>query len=212
MSDQTVPHNYELPALENLLRALKIAFAQHVEVEHVSEGAPLLRLAGLELRVVSGGTVSPELFTAVCERLAEVAAYGMATSFTDETRDGTRHRMELISALALIEASPGATALGAQTTADGDELLTTADVAAQLGMSRPYVSMLCDQGKLGEVTRSEGGHRRIRQSAVTQYKRTHGAHAEGAQALDEGTRPQDGLQHTSSPGKRQFPARANKSN
>ena len=182
MSDQPVPHNYELPALENLLRALKIAFAQHVEVEDAPEGAPLLRLAGLELRVVSGGTVSAELFTAVCERLAEVAAYGIARSFTDETRDGSRHRMELISALALIEASPGAAALGAQKTVDGDDLLTTADVAAQLGMSRPYVSMLCDQGKLGEVTRSEGGHRRIRQSAVTQYRQAHGAHAESAQA------------------------------
>lgn len=212
MPAQTVPHNYELPALENLLHALKIAFAQHVEVEQVPVGAPLLRLAGLELRVVSGGTVSQELLDAVCARLAEVAAYGVATSFTDESREGTRHRMELISALAFIEASPGATALGAQTTADGDELLTTADVAAQLGMSRPYVSMLCDQGKLGEVTRSEGGHRRIRQSAVTQYKRAHGAHADGTPALGEGTPSQDSLQHTSSPSKRQSSATANKSN
>lgn len=212
MPDQTVPHAYELPALENLLRTLKIAFAQHVEVEDVPDGAPLLRLAGLELLVVSGGTVSQDLFAAVCERLAEVAAYGIATAFTDESGEGTRHRMELISALALIEASPGtaATLGGAQRAADGDEMLTTADVAAQLGMSRPYVSMLCDQGKLGDVTRSEGGHRRIRQSAVTQYKQTHGAHA--AQALGEGTRAEDRLQHTSSPGKRQMPARPNKSN
>lgn len=211
MPDQTVPHAYELPALENLLRALKIAFTHHVEVEHVPEGAPLLRLAGLELRVVSGDTGSQELFAAVCERLAEVAAYGIATAFTSESREGTRHRMELISALALIEASPGATALRVQTTADGDELLTTADVAAQLGMSRPYVSMLCDQGKLGEVTRSEGGHRRIRRSAVTQYKQTHGAHTEGAQGLGEGTGSQDSLQHTSPPGKRQSPTRTNRS-
>lgn len=40
-------------------------------------------------------------------------------------------------------------------------------------MSRPYVSMLCNQGKLGEVHRSEGGHRRIRQSAVDEYKKAH---------------------------------------
>ena len=180
MYEQPVPHNYELPALENLLRALKIAFAQHVEVDPTPGAAPLLRLAGLELRVVSGGGDSQELFATVCERLAEIAAYGIATSFTDESAEGTRHRMDLISALALIEATPGA-ALGTQTAADGDQLITTADVAAQLGMSRPYVSMLCDQGKLGEVTRSEGGHRRIRQSAVTQYQQAHGAYAQGAQ-------------------------------
>src|SRR5205814_3576992 len=48
--------------------------------------------------------------------------------------------------------------------------LKTADVAAQLEMSRPYVSMLCDNGKLGEVTKTEGGHRRVRQSAVNAYK------------------------------------------
>lgn len=175
MPNQVVPHAYELPALENLLRALKIAFAHHVEVENVSEGTPLVRLAGLELLVVSETTASEDLFATVCERLAEVAAYGIATAFTDGSGEGTRHRMELISALALIEASPGPAAQGGTPrTADGDELLTTADVAVQLGMSRPYVSMLCDQGKLGEVTRSEGGHRRIRQSAVTQYKLAHG--------------------------------------
>lgn len=175
MPDPTVPHAYELPALENLLRALKIAFTHHVEVEDVAEGEPLLRLAGLELLVLSGGSASRELAAAVCDRLAEVAAFGIATSLTDESAEGSRHRMELISALALIEASPGTASSrsGAQGTADGDVLLTTADVAAQLGMSRPYVSMLCDQGKLGEVIRSAGGHRRIRQSAVTQYKQTH---------------------------------------
>jgi len=173
-----VPHSYDLPALENLLNALKIAFTQHVEVENVPQGSPVLRLAGLELLVVAGETEDRELLTTVCERLAEVAAYGIATAFTDESADGTRRRMELISALALIEASPRiGSARGHMTAADGDALLTTADVAAQLGMSRPYVSMLCDQGKLGEVTRSEGGHRRIRQSAVTQYRHTHGAHS-----------------------------------
>jgi len=53
---------------------------------------------------------------------------------------------------------------------DADPLLKTADVAVLLGVSRPYVSMLCDSGKLGEVTKTEGGHRRVRQSAVHAYK------------------------------------------
>lgn len=214
MPDPTLPLSHDLPALENLFRALKVAFAHHVEVEDIPEGAPLLRLAGLELLVLSGAGAPQKLFAKVCDRLAEVAAYGIATALIDETAEGTRNRMELISALAVIEASPGVANSqgGTQRAADGDELLTTADVAAQLGMSRPYVSMLCDQGKLGEVTRSEGGHRRIRQSAVNQYTQTHGTHAGGARALAEDIGRHHPLQRATSLEKQKTPAKANKSN
>jgi excisionase family DNA binding protein len=76
--------------------------------------------------------------------------------------------MDLITALAHLEATKGP---GKEKHAeDGELLLTTAEAALRLGMSRPYVSMLCDQGKLGEVRRSEGGHRRIRESAVEAYR------------------------------------------
>lgn len=47
-----------------------------------------------------------------------------------------------------------------------DALLTIAEVAARLEVSRPYVSMLCDAGKLGEVVVTDDGRRRIRASAV----------------------------------------------
>jgi excisionase family DNA binding protein len=48
-------------------------------------------------------------------------------------------------------------------------LLTTAQAAGRLDMSRPYVSMLCDAGGLGEIVLTQGGHRRIRASAVDAY-------------------------------------------
>ena len=73
--------------------------------------------------------------------------------------------------------STGGVNKGRQDTEDGDLLLATGEAASQLGTSRPHIFMLCDQGKLGEVKRSEGGHRRIRQSAVDRYKRSHLARA-----------------------------------
>lgn len=39
----------------------------------------------------------------------------------------------------------------------------------KLGTSRPYISMLCNAGKLGEVVMTKGRHRRIRSSAVQAY-------------------------------------------
>lgn len=168
--------SYQLPALDGLFQQLKTTFAQHVEVE---DGAStrLLRVAGLELVVPPGGESAQALLATVCERLAEVAAFGVARALTDTSPQGCSQRMELVSALALLQASmASAPAQGSSSRrAEGaGDLLTTADVAAQLGMSRPYVSMLCDQGKLGEVTRSEGGHRRISKLAVEAYLRTHG--------------------------------------
>ena len=50
-----------------------------------------------------------------------------------------------------------------------EDLLTTAEAAKKLNVSRPYVSMLCDAGKLGSVRTTEGGHRRIRPSAIEAY-------------------------------------------
>lgn len=181
------PATYELPALDGLIEQLKAAFAQHIEIED-GANARVLRVAGLELVVASSteGT-SQALLGHVCDRLAEVAAFGLATALTDASEEGTRQRMALVSALALIEASTGAapTPGTPRSTDASSERLTTVEVATQLGMSRPYVSMLCDQGKLGEVTRSEGGHRRILKSAVDHYMRTHCGPAQVPQALAE---------------------------
>lgn len=186
MAKLNPPATYELPALDGLIEQLKAAFAQHIEIEDGAK-ARILRVAGLELVVAAPGGTSQALLGHVCDRLAEVAAFGLATALTNASEEGSRQRMALVSALALIEASTGATpTLGTPRSTDASsERLTTVEVATQLGMSRPYVSMLCDQGKLGEVTRSEGGHRRILKSAVDHYRRTHCGHAQVPQAFTE---------------------------
>lgn len=174
MSPSSAPVGHPLPALEGLFAQLKATFAQHVEVADSPDGR-LLRVAGLELPLPPAAAGSQALLETVCERLAEVAAFGVTTALTETSAQGTQQRMELIRALALLEATVDPSLLpGSPRRADAPgDWLTTAEVAAQLGMSRPYVSMLCDQGKLGEVTRSEGGHRRIAKQAVEGYLRSH---------------------------------------
>lgn len=169
-----IGHSYKLPALDSLFAQLKTTFSQHVELED-GPSARVLRVAGLELSVPQAIGSPADLVDTVCERLAEVAAFGVATALTDASAQGTGRRMELVSALALIEASAGTAPSPTRRAEPSGDLLTTAEVATLLGMSRPYVSMLCDQGKLGVVTRSEGGHRRITQLAVDDYVRTHGS-------------------------------------
>ena len=166
-----------IPDLPELLPALERAFQHHLEFEFKGRKSALLRMAGHELRLADMDESPDDLAAHLCSNLAEVAAYGLATALTENSPAGTRLRMTFITALAHLEATRDSTRGHARDkhAADGDALVTTADAATQLGMSRPYVSMLCDQGKLGEVHRSEGGHRRIRQSAVDQYKLTHQA-------------------------------------
>lgn len=53
-------------------------------------------------------------------------------------------------------------------TAD-DELLTLAQAAEKLGVSRPYVRMLSNRGVLGEVVSTVNGERRLRSSNVKAY-------------------------------------------
>lgn len=160
-----------IPALPELMRGLERAFQHHLEVELKGKKCALLRMAGREFRVVDVEEPHDALVSHMCHSLSEVAAYGLATVLTDDSPAGTRLRMDLIAALAHIESTKGPAK--EKHAPDGEPLLTTAEAAHQLGMSRPYVSMLCNQGKLGEVHRSEGGHRRIRQSAVDEYKKAH---------------------------------------
>jgi excisionase family DNA binding protein len=174
MATPTIQSGSALPSLQGLFVHLKATFVQHVEVADLP-ASRVLRVAGLELPLPPQAGESQVLLETVCERLAEVAAFGLSAALTEASAHGTRQRMELVSALAQLEATAGSLPAEQPTRrmdASG-ELLTTAEVATQLGMSRPYVSMLCDQGKLGEITRSEGGHRRISRQAVEDYRRTH---------------------------------------
>lgn len=159
-----------IPALPELVHGFERAFEHHLEVELRGKKTALLRLAGREFRIAEVDEPADTLMQHLCQSMSEVAAYGLAMVLADDSPAGTRLRMDFIAALAHLEATkePGKE----KVTEDGELLLTTAEAASRLGMSRPYVSMLCDQGKLGEVRRSEGGHRRIRESAVEAYKRT----------------------------------------
>ena len=60
-----------------------------------------------------------------------------------------------------------------------DALLTLAEAATRLDVSRPYAVMLCDAGQLGEVT-LECGRRRVRASAVEAYVAARVREREGA--------------------------------
>lgn len=48
-------------------------------------------------------------------------------------------------------------------------MLAVSSVAVRLGVSTQYVRDLCNEGKLGQVVLTEGGHRRIRSSGVEAY-------------------------------------------
>lgn len=159
---------YQIPVLGELIRELERAFGHHLEVDTRGAKKLLLRIAGREFQLAGVHEPAERLMHDLCTDLAEVAAFGFATAMTDGSLAGTRLRMDLITALASLEATKGHSR-----DREDHRFLTTAEVAAQLGMSRPYVSMLCNQGKLGEVGRSEGGHRRIQQSAVDAYRKAH---------------------------------------
>lgn len=71
----------------------------------------------------------------------------------------------LITKLASDEMTPLEGAVFTQQTGDAASLLSMAEAAKLLGMSRPYVTMLCDSGKLDLIETTEGGHRRIPRDA-----------------------------------------------
>lgn len=52
-----------------------------------------------------------------------------------------------------------------------EEWLTTTQAARKLGVSRPYVSTLCDIGRIRNVVRTQGGQRRIPASELERYTR-----------------------------------------
>ena len=65
-----------LPSLHGMFVQLKTTFANHVEVANGPQSR-LLRVAGLELPLPPDAGESRALLDAVCERLAEVAAFGI---------------------------------------------------------------------------------------------------------------------------------------
>jgi excisionase family DNA binding protein len=84
-------------------------------------------------------------------------------------------------------ASPPFQALAPGGEAD-DPLLSSEEAAKLLHVSRTHINMLIDSGKLGEIGRTEGGHRRIARGAVLKYKADSKLRrAKGIQAMVEAT-------------------------
>lgn len=154
------------PILANPLDPLaeQVGKAVAREVTALGRAAPALA-KGAAVRVIKSGEPSA---AALETRLTHLVTEVLEESLNSQTADGRALRLALIAKLANAEA--GCVAAGtAPESAPDDSLLTTADAAIRLEVSRPYVSMLCDSGKLGEVVMTEGGHRRIRASAIKAY-------------------------------------------
>jgi len=117
--------------------------------------------------------------------MTSLVAKVLGRSLSSPTAQGKALRMALIAKLAnteIAEIEGSAVEPGRSSASPGDTLLTTAQAASRLEVSRPYVSMLCDTGKLGEVIVTEGGHRRIRSSAVNAYLTSRAGQGEAAQS------------------------------
>lgn len=125
-------------------------------------------------------SATPPNAEALGAHITVLVARVLEQSLSSRTAQGKALRMALIAKLANAEVGSAEAASSAAPGATVDALLTTAEAAAKLEVSRPYVSMLCDSGKLGEVVMTEGGHRRIRASAVQAYLTTRTKQHEGA--------------------------------
>jgi len=175
--------------LEPLVDAVQEALVHHVTLVSTSNGGLALRVENSQV-TVSGGKRARrgQPMADLSDALKHVVAGALTASLGAMTAEGKQLRLGLANRLLNIEMQQAAIAVEAtEPLAIADEaedaedpLLKTADVAAQLEMSRPYVSMLCDSGKLGAVTKTEGGHRRVRQSAVDAYKLAQRAAGAGA--------------------------------
>lgn len=122
-----------------------------------------------------GGSVIVELGTAKDIDLVSALAGAVSEAISAVLLDvqGSELRAALVKSIAQVEGLPALEQPSiepAVAPARADAFITTEQAAQQLGMSRPYLAMLADNGELGRVIRSRGGHRRILQSAVDDYR------------------------------------------
>ena len=94
----------------------------------------------------------------------------------DDKEDSRKRRAMLVHVLSAadvrgINANVAMMQDVAPTTVEDDELLTSQDAAKLLHVSRTHMNMLIDTGKLGAVSITDGGHRRIARSVVLAYKK-----------------------------------------
>ena len=158
--------------LEPILKAVQDALLRKFRVVSHRRGSVALLIEDVEVpvRAPTRARATPS-DAELRDALGSLIGTALRSSLTDTTDEGRRRRLWIAQALIGLETA-GPTAKKPSPEEGTDAWLTTAEVAGQLGVSRPYVSMLCDAGKLGEVTKTTGGHRRIRRSAVSAYSAT----------------------------------------
>jgi len=166
-----------LPALADPLDPIAEQVGKEVAAEVTSITTQHVLEAGRKRNtVIVGGLEGVELEA----HITALVAQALDRSLNAPTAEGKAIRMALIAKLANVEIR--GVAVADAVTPAADALLTTAEAAAKLEVSRPHVSMLCDQGKLGEVVMTEGGHRRVRVSAVDAYLAARTKQHEGAKS------------------------------
>jgi len=110
------------------------------------------------------------LIEEVASRLSSLIEKAFQDEMTQHSAKGKALRMALITKLASDEMMQADSQVAVKQSILPTDLLSTAEAAKILGMSRPYVTMLCDSGKLGPVQMTAGGHRRISSGAIENYK------------------------------------------
>jgi excisionase family DNA binding protein len=150
------------------------ALAREVVESNRHNSKAVKKAVGVEAKAL------PASAEALGARFTILVATVLEQSLSSRTAQGRALRMALIAKLANEEIGGTEVPTPGLQAAASDTLLTTAQAAVQLNASRPHVSMLCNAGKLGEVAMTEGGHRRIRSSAVQAYLATRAKQHKGA--------------------------------
>lgn len=121
----------------------------------------------------------------VASRLSSLIEKAFQDEMTQHSAKGKALRMALITKLASDEMMQAGSLVAEKQSMLPTDLLSTAEAAKILGMSRPYVTMLCDSGKLGPVQMTAGGHRKISSGAIENYKIQSTAKHQGASTMRE---------------------------
>ena len=178
ISGTSVSAAMDTPKLADVLNPVASAVGGAVagEVTKLAHSNPRFFKTTVGGETQVSGPGAKELRAHMTVLVAEV----LEEALCSRTAEGKALRMALIGRLAQAEIDGLHAQSSRASMPSSDALLTTSEAAVELEVSRPYVSMLCDAGKLGEVVMTEGGHRRIRLSAVHAYRASQMRHHEAA--------------------------------
>lgn len=143
------------------------AAARYIAVQDIPD--PISPLAEAVVSGIKEVLSDEDRTDAALERIRVRVVRALEDSLAQGSSKGKALRMALITKLASDEAGTGELT----STSKVEDLaapLSTVEAAKILNMSRPYVTMLCDAGKLGPIEVTDGGHRRIPREAVEHYR------------------------------------------